>query len=180
MDVNFRSARLPDDFALLLDLSTEYLDFVFSGVAARFGVAIADIFPGGDIRAYLPDVLPKTLGPGPPESSFYILEQDGQPIGMGGVRRVREGVCEMKRVYVRDAAKGQGLGRRLTERLIEDGRSFGYQTMFIDTSPTLETAIGLYERLGFASIPAYPEVEVPEIMFPHWVFMAKQLDSLAL
>lgn len=173
----FRPAGLPDDAALLLDLNAEYLEYVFSGVAARFGVTLADIFPGGDIRAYLPDVLAKTLGPGPPESSFYIVERDGQPIGMGGVRRVRDGVCEMKRVYVRDAAKGQGLGRALVERLIADGRSFGYRTMFIDTSPTLEIAIGLYQRLGFAPIPAYPEVEVPQIMFPHWVFMAKQLRA---
>jgi GNAT superfamily N-acetyltransferase len=175
MDTSFRPARLPDDESLLIDLNAEYLDFVFSGVAARFGMTLADIFPGGDIRAYLPAALPKTLGPGPPESCFYILEQDGLALGMGGVRRVRDGVCEMKRVYVRDAAKGQGLGRQLVERLIADARGFGYRTMFLDTAPTLTTAIGLYERLGFAPIPAYPEVEVPEIMFPHWVFMAKAL-----
>ncbi|WP_017668951.1 GNAT family N-acetyltransferase [Sandarakinorhabdus sp. AAP62] len=175
MSVYYRPARLPDDEALLIDLNEEYLRFVFEGVAARFGVPLADIFPGGDIRAYLPAVLPKTLGPGPPESCFHILEQQGQPIGMGGVRRVRDGVCEMKRVYVRDAAKGQGLGRALAERLIADARGFGYRTMFLDTSPTLATAIGLYERLGFARISAYPEVEVPEIMFPHWVFMARDL-----
>lgn len=173
MTITWRHARLPQDEALLIDLNAEYLGHVFSGVAARFGITMVDIFPGGDIRAYLPAVLPKTLGPGPPESSFFILEQDGEPIGMGGVRRVRDGVCEMKRVYLRDVAKGQGLGRRLVERLIEDGRAFGYRTMFLDTSPTLETAIGLYERLGFKRISAYPEVEVPEIMFPHWVFMAK-------
>lgn len=175
MTITYRPACLPGDAALLLDLNTEYLEFVFAGVAARFGVALADLFPGGDIRAYLPAQLPKMLGPGAPESSFYIIEQHGQSIGMGGVRRVRDGVCEMKRVYVRDVAKGQGLGRRLVERLIDDGRRFGYHTMYIDTSPTLETAVGLYERLGFAPIPAYPEVEVAEIMFPHWVFMARSL-----
>lgn len=175
MTIVFRPARLPDDVALLLDLNTEYLDYVFSGVAARFGVTLADIFPGGDIRAHLPAVLPTTLGPGPPESRFYIVELDGQAIGMGGVRRVRDRVCEMKRVYVRDAARGQGLGRQLVGRLIEDGRSFGYRTMFLDTSPTLETAVGLYERLGFTRIPAYPEVELPEILFPHWLFMSKDL-----
>jgi len=175
MVVLFRPARLPDDAALLLDLNAEYLDFVFSGVAAQFPVTLADIFPGGDIRAYLPAALPKTLGPGPPTSIFYIMEQHGQPIGMGGIRRVRDGVAEMKRVYIRDSAKGQGLGRALTERLIADARGFGYDTMFLDTAPTLATAIGLYERLGFAPIPAYPEVEVPAIMHPHWVFMAKEL-----
>ncbi|WP_164156147.1 GNAT family N-acetyltransferase [Sandarakinorhabdus rubra] len=175
MSIDYRPARLPDDAALLINLNAEYLQFVFDGVAARFGVTLADIFPGGDIRAYLPEALPKTLGAGPPESIFYILEQRGQPIGMGGIRRVRDGICEMKRVYVRDTAKGQGLGRALVERLIADARAFGYRTIFLDTSPTLDTAIGLYERLGFSCIPAYPEVELPAFMHPHWVFMARSL-----
>lgn len=175
MVVTFRPARLPDDAVLLIDLNAEYLDFVFAGVAARFPVTLADIFPGGDIRAYLPEALPKIVGKGPPESIFYIMEQQGEALGMGGVRRLREGVCEMKRVYVRDAAKGQGLGRQLVERLMADARGFGYRTMFLDTSPTLTTARALYEKLGFTAIPAYPEVEVPDIMHPHWVFMRKAL-----
>lgn len=175
MTVRHRPARLPDDEALLIDLNAEYLEFVFAGVAARFAVTLADIFPGGDIRGYLPGVLPKTLGAGPPESIFHIVEQQGQPIGMGGIRRVRDGVCEMKRVYIRDVVRGQGLGRALTERLIADARGFGYRTMLLDTAPTLTAAIALYERLGFARIPPYPEVEVPAIMHPNWVFMAKDL-----
>ena len=175
MVIHYRPARLPDDAALLIDLNAEYLQFVFDGVAARFPVTLADIFPGGDIRAYLPDALPKIVGNGPPESLFLILEQDGHAIGMGGIRRVRDGICEMKRVYIRDAAKGQGLGRALVERLMQDARALGYRTMFLDTAPTLETAIGLYQRLGFAPIPAYSEVEVPAIMHPHWVFMARSL-----
>jgi carbonic anhydrase len=175
MSLLYRPARLPDDAALLIDLNTEYLHSVFSGVAARFPITLADIFPGGDIRAYLPDVLPKIIGNGPPESIFYLLEQDGQPIAMGGIRRLRDGVAEMKRVYVRDSAKGQGLGRALVERLIADARGFGYHTMFLDTAPTLTTARALYEKLGFTAIPAYPEVEVPDIMHPHWVFMARTL-----
>jgi len=175
VQITFRPASLPDDEALLIDLNAEYLDFVFAGVAARFGVTLGDIFPGGDIRAYLPGALPKTLGAGPPESIFYIVELDGEPIGMGGIRRVRDRVSEMKRVYIRDVAKGQGLGRALVERLIADAQGFGYGTMVLDTAPTLETAIGLYQRLGFAPIPAYPEVEIPAIMHPHWVFMGKAL-----
>lgn len=175
ISVHYRPAILPDDEALLIDLNAEYLAFVFAGVAARFGVTLGEIFPAGDIRAYLPGALPKTLGNGPPESVFYVVEQQGQPIGMGGIRRVRDGVAEMKRVYIRDVAKGQGLGRALVERLIADAQGFGYGTMLLDTAPTLETAIGLYQRLGFAPIPAYPEVEIPAIMHPHWVFMGKAL-----
>ncbi len=173
--IHYRPARLPDDAALLIDLNAEYLRSVFEGVAERFPVTLADIFPGGDIRAYLPDALPKIVGNGPPESIFYIMEEDGQPIGMGGVRRLRDGVCEMKRVYIRDCAKGRGLGRALVERLIADAQAYGYKRIFLDTAPTLTTATGLYERLGFARIPAYPEVEVPAIMHPHWVFMGRAL-----
>lgn len=175
MAIHYRPARLPDDAALLIDLNAEYLAHVFAGVAERFGVTLPEIFPGGDIRAYLPGVLPKIVGAGPPVGVFYILEQDGAAIGMGGVRRVRDGVCEMKRVYVRDAAKGAGLGRQLVERLMAEARDFGYRTMLLDTAPTLTTAIGLYERLGFQPIPAYPEVEVPAIMHPNWLFMARDL-----
>jgi carbonic anhydrase len=175
MAIVYRPARLPDDAALLIDLNAEYLQFVFDGVAQRFGIGLGDIFPGGDIRGYLSEAIGKIVGDGPTQSVFYILEADGQPIGMGGVRRVRDGVAEMKRIYVRDGAKGQGLGRALVERLIADAHGFGYQQMFLDTAPTLTTAIALYERLGFARIPAYPEVEVPAIMHPHWVFMGKSL-----
>ncbi len=175
MAVHYRLARLPDDAALLIDLNAEYLHFVFDGVAERFGVGLADLFPGGDIRAYLPEALPKILGPGPPSSIFYLIERGGAVIGMGGIRRVRDGVCEMKRVYLRDAAKGLGLGRALVERLMADAAGFGYRQMLLDTAPTLTTAIALYQRLGFAPIPPYPEVEVPAIMHPNWVFMARAL-----
>jgi ribosomal protein S18 acetylase RimI-like enzyme len=173
--VLYRPARLPDDAATLIDLNAEYLEFVFSGVAARFPVTLADVFPGGDIRGYLAGALEKIVGAGPPASIFYLLEQAGQVIGMGGLRTVRPGVAEMKRVYVRDAAKGQGQGRALVERLMADAREFGFHTLFLDTAPTLTTAIGLYERLGFTPIAAYPEVEVPPIMHPHWVFMGRAL-----
>ncbi|MEI6485614.1 MAG: GNAT family N-acetyltransferase [Sphingomonadales bacterium] len=173
MTIRFRTASLPEDAGLLLDLNSEYLQFVFDGVAARFGVPIGDIFPGGDIRAYLATAIHKIVGPGAPESLFYILERDGAAIGMGGLRRVRDGVCELKRVYVRDGAKGLGLGRQLVERLIADAQALGYATMFLDTAPTLERAISLYDRLGFAPISAYPEVEVPAIMHDRWVFMAR-------
>ena len=175
MTVSYRPARLPDDAALLLDINTEYLGFVFAGVAARLQVSLADVFPGGDIRGYLAGALDKILGPGPPASQFYLLEQGGTTIGMGGLRTVRPGVAEMKRVYLRDAAKGQGLGRALVERLMDDARGFGFHTMLLDTAPTLTTAIALYEKLGFTRTPPYEQVEVPVLLHPHWVFMRRAL-----
>jgi carbonic anhydrase len=47
--------------------------------------------------------------------------------------------------------------------------------MLLDTAPTPTAAIGLYERLGFLLIPAYLEGEVPAVMHPHWIFVARDL-----
>ena len=171
----FRAAKLPDDADLLVDLNTEYLAFVFDELAQAYQVTRADVFPGGDIRGYVEAVLPKIVGPGAPASLFHLVEIDGQLAGMGGIRALRPGVAEMKRVYVRPPFRGSGLGRVVVERLIADAQRLGFATMFLDTSPTLTTARGLYMRLGFSPIPPYPEVEVPALCHPFWVFMARSL-----
>ena len=172
----YRVARLPDDAALLIDINAEYLQIVSDGLVAGHGISlIAAHSPAGDIRPYLAGALPKILGNGPPESIFYIVECQGRIAGMGGLRTVRPGVAEMKRVYLRPEFRGQGRGRALVERLLADARLLGFHTMFLDTAPTLETAIALYRRLGFAEIPLYPEVEVPEAFHPFWVFMGLAL-----
>jgi carbonic anhydrase len=168
-------AQLPEDAALLIDLNTEYLTFVFDDVATAYPVARADVFPGGDIRAYVAAALPKIVGPGAPASQFHLLEIAGRVVGMGGLRTVRPGIAEMKRVYVRPDARGAGLGRAMVERLIAYARQFGFEDMFLDTAPTLTAARALYTRLGFADIPPYPEVEVPAAFHHFWVFMARSL-----
>jgi carbonic anhydrase len=174
---HFRAATLPDDADLLVDLNTEYLHLVFDGLAAEYPVTRADVFPDGDIRGYVAGALPKIVGPGAPASIFYIVEVGGAVAGMAGLRTLRPGVAEMKRVYVRPEFRGSGLGRAVVERLIADARRFGFETMFLDTSPTLVAARTLYTRLGFAAIPPYPEVEVPAPLHHFWVFMALPLKA---
>jgi ribosomal protein S18 acetylase RimI-like enzyme len=63
----------------------------------------------------------------------------------------------MKRLYVRPAWRGHGLGRHLCEVLIAEARAIGYAVMKLDTSADMESAIGLYRSLGFTECARYNE-----------------------
>jgi ribosomal protein S18 acetylase RimI-like enzyme len=65
-------------------------------------------------------------------------------------------ICEMKRLYVRPAYRGKGLGRVLVKRVIADARAIGYERMRLDTiASSMKDAVELYRRMGFQEIPPY-------------------------
>ena len=75
-------------------------------------------------------------------------------------------LCEMKRLYVRQAFRGLQLGRKLADRAIAEARSIGYTHMRLDTMPSLmSTAVDLYRKLGFYEIPPYCENPSPDVLY---------------
>ena len=78
--------------------------------------------------------------------------------GCIALRKLEDDICEMKRLFVRDAFRGQGIGQRLIERVIEEARAIGYGRMRLDTLPAkVGKAVGLYRAYGFREIGAYYE-----------------------
>ena len=92
----------------------------------------------------------------PPDGRLLIATDEGALAGCLALRKVDEGVCEMKRLFVRDEFRGKQIGIRLIERLITDAREIGYKKMLLDTyPPKMGKAVKLYESHGFREIPPY-------------------------
>jgi putative acetyltransferase len=85
------------------------------------------------------------------------------PAGCVALRQIGEGVCEMKRLYVRPTWRGRGIGQALATAVLEEARRIGYKRIRLDT--VLEPAKGLYRSLGFREIPPYQHVPIEGVVF---------------
>ncbi len=91
-----------------------------------------------------------------PEGRLYLLNYKGQLAGCVALRKLESDICEMKRLYVRENARGHGLGNTLIEKLIDEARLIGYAKMRLDTyPPKMAKAVKFYESHGFRQIPPY-------------------------
>src|SRR5689334_10559390 len=150
MPIHIREARWPDDRADVEALFREYVaslseDISFQNVS--------------DELASLPGKYARPTG-------VVLIARDAtRAAGAIAYRMVEPGVCEMKRLYVRPAFRGTGLGRELANELIEDARAKGYRTMLLDTLASMSAARALYRDLGFAPVAPYYDNPLPGVMY---------------
>ena len=108
---------------------------------------------------------------GPPSGRLILARLGDQLLGCVGVRPLDAdpGACEMKRLYVRDAARGLGVGRLLAEASIAAARELGFVRMVLDTLGRMTAARALYSNLGFQDTDAYcanPNEDVKYLELP--------------
>ena len=123
-----------DDLAAVRVLLTEYWDsFGFTPCFQNFGEELAGL-PG----AYAP-----------PSGRLAIVRVNGKPAGCVALRRIDNHRAEPKRLYVRAAFRGHGLGRKMLEWVMNEARAIGYTSLEGDTMPQMRDALALYRKVGF-------------------------------
>lgn len=148
--MRIREAVFPDDLAVVRGLFEEYaagtgVDLCFQGFAAELAG-----LPGRYAR---------------PAGGVWIAETDGAAVGCVAVRPLADDRAELKRLYVRPAGRGNGVGRALVETALTAAAGAGYREIVLDTLPTMAGAIALYRALGFAEVEPYCLNPVPGALF---------------
>lgn len=112
------------------------------------------------------DELASLPGPyAPPAGLLLLATYEGTPAGCVAFKRLEDGICEMKRLYVRPAFRAHGLGRALGESILAAAHDAGYHTMRLDTLPSMRSAQALYASLGFREIAPYCKNPVEGAVF---------------
>ena len=125
----------PEAQALIEELET-YLASLYP-IEARYGLSVARLLEE--------------------QVAFFVLRVDHLPAGCGGVKFYGKAYAELKRMYVRPGYQGQGLGQMILAHLEEHARSLGIPIMRLETGIYQESAIRLYERMGYHQRPSFAD-----------------------
>ena len=132
---------------------------------ATFGRLVADYLESLPFEIDFQDVegelaeLPAHYGP--PDGVAFVATVRNQPLGCVGLRRFDDDTAELKRMWVAEAARGTGAGRRLAEAARAAAGAMGYRRLVLDTVEGMEAAVALYRSLGFREIPPYRPNPLP-------------------
>jgi len=136
------------------DLFTEYAEWVMTheDVDPEF---VQRVFTYQGLHQELAELPGKYV---PPDGRLLLANQDAETAGCVALRKIDRGICEMKRMWIRPEFRGKGIGRALTETVIDEAQKIGYKRMCLDTGKFMKEAPALYRLLGFKDIEPYYEI----------------------
>ncbi|MEM6311860.1 MAG: GNAT family N-acetyltransferase [Pseudomonadota bacterium] len=146
-----------------------------------YGVIVRKLSEAGMVHSYTPEILMESFWPDVhkvlPPNGQLIVAQDaaGHLVGCGTLHRVRPDAAEVKRLYVRPEAVGQGLGSAIVREWINSARGMGLETLLANVINNNRDPMGIFERLGFEVIDRYPECADPIEVDPYFIYLNYQL-----
>ena len=158
----------------LIKLTEDYFTWITAEVQQRYNINTFSII-GKSIPEYTEKTLEELSSYLPPEGIYYVLQVQGKIGGMGALRKLKIGVGEIKRMYIKPEYRKKGYGKAMLNQLLKKGKEFGFSTVRLDTGKFMVAAQHVYRSAGFQERDKYPETEVPPQLQPFWLYMEKSL-----
>jgi GNAT superfamily N-acetyltransferase len=171
MKVRVRDAESDEDLDEVRRLFCEFVVWHQARQAQNAGL-VAAYFDDDAWQAELdglPGAYAATVG-----GALLLATLDGAAVGCVAIRQLDDESCEMKRMYVDDTGRGQGVGTALGEAVIQRARDLDHSAIHLDTSIEQHEAIALYRSLGFEEVDPY--YAVPDAMRDWLAFFRLDLD----
>jgi GNAT superfamily N-acetyltransferase len=147
--------------AVVDPLFREYGKWVVDQLEQDVGLTFSDADVARHHDAFRGE-LPRLLGS---RGRLLVARLDDDPVGVGTLKPVDDTTAEIKRMYVRPAAQGIGIGRALLTRLVDDARAEGYATARLETVRFMTTALALYRAFGFVEVAMFDGSEAASTVF---------------
>ncbi len=147
-NVEFRQVENKTQMEQANALIREYLDWLNVRIKREYGIEF-------DVEAMVHSDLSDPHKFYPPDGRFYLVCFGGQIAGVGCLKKLKDGVGEVQRMYVPEEFRGKGIGRAIVKRLVEDARAIGYRKLKLESLAFLDAAHSLYRSLGFQRIDPY-------------------------
>lgn len=153
------------------ELETEYFTWVNSELGNEFGISL-DVeamiaHDSANLHIYLP-----------PSGALFLAVEDDEVAGMIFLAQIRPDTAQIRRMYIRETYRRQGLGRALFGAAVDAARDIGYPHLVLESPRSWAGAHAVYRSHGFREVAAYPESEVPTHLQQYWIFLGLDLEPV--
>ena len=169
MSYTVTHARATDELTGVAEITRRYLEWDLGEFEKASGIAL-------NLEDYVSNTLDNLDDYMPPDGRLLMArDESGVLLGIILLKKLTKSTGEVKRLYVDKAARGQGVGQKLIESLLEQARRIGYDRLFLDTATYMPSAHRLYRSFGFCDTDPYPGSENDEAVQEFLVFMKLEL-----
>ncbi len=163
-------AQPAEDLQAVKELFWEYLTWANDMNEREFGLRL-------DIAKMLEEDMADLGKFMPPDGRLLLAQNESFIAGCVCLKKLKASVGEVKRLYVKPAFRGKGIGKMLVGKLLEEARKIGYGMIRLDSTRYMVNAHDLYRSFGFQEIAPYSESEIPKEYHAHWIFMELSLTN---
>ena len=167
---SIRQANVHQDRTTIRELFSDYLGWVGERLGEEYGLQF-------DVMGKVEEDMVQLNLFLPPSGRLLLAIEGERPVGIGCLRKSREDVGEIKRMYVRPEFRRRGIGHALLDALMAEAGEMGYWVIRLDSPRFMDAAHARYRSAGFHPIEPYAETEIPPEAWQHWVFMEKELGQ---